>query len=243
MNFLRGPRGAPKVQKYIPLILWGLFTYYFSQNRRLGFGLFDIWLYKGFLLWCFLQPLDLLFILASVIDFLPSFSINDCLFSENRGFVDPLYPPFISIGQLLPDPPSPCQQWSALGNPHWGSPNPPLVSMSISIYERFLKPCEDCQSCQCWHPSWWPDLKTLLIWLWFMKTLPEEQRTHRLTPGGATCISKKFGHQVAPLCHIVILPGISLLTVSIDFVCSSIRVTSARSQPGLQLGSSTRVIN
>ena len=137
MNFLRGPRGAPKVQKYIPLILWGLFTYYFSQNRRLGFGLFDIWLYKGFLLWCLLQPFDLLFILTSVIDFLPSFSINDCLFSENRGFVDPLSP-LHQHWSAFAWPPFPLSTMVSTWQPPLGVPqSPPRQYVYLYLWEVF----------------------------------------------------------------------------------------------------------
>ena len=50
-------------------------------------------------------------------------------------------------------------------------------------------------------------------------------------PGGATCISYKFGHQVAPLA----LPWIALLVISVGFelVSSSARVTSVKSHEPL----------
>ena len=66
---------------------------------------------------------------------------------------------------------------------------------------------------------------------------------------GNSCISTKFGHQVAPHASSYILLWISLSasSVSIDFVSSS-AMSSTRSSTwvinwGHQLGSSTRVIN
>ena len=59
------------------------------------------------------------------------------------------------------------------------------------------------------------------------------------SPDGITCISSKFGHQMAPLALVTIatLPWIVLLTlsVSIELVSSSARVTSVKFQQRLSL--------